>query len=572
MNRLQLRPFQQDCYNILFNDIMTWSGGDRRSAIVIPTGGGKTIICSMLALTLWREHGLRSIVVTHQKIIARQWEQTLARLSAQYEAESAIMIRRSNTVGPPSVLIASVRRELPREVTQHYQLLIFDEAHHATANTWEPWFERFPNAYKLGATATPIRGDGTCITRVFGKIVYLIELRELINRGILPEARGWRIRTGVDLSTVPIIGGDYHQSALGRKVNTPARNAIVLEAYQRWGQGKPALIFAVDQTHADELAACFTQAGYPCRAVHSGLSDAEVDTTLDDFKNGRLHLLTSCRKLLEGYDVPRAEVAILARPFTQVSAKVDLVQAVGRALRRAPGKLYALILELVDDNHRSRPGTVAELFELPHDYDPQGASLAVAGNQFENQTRQNRIRAMIDSVEAELRRRHQLQSSYTVPRLSESVESFDVVRYIENAMGLPCISDGQHLYIALVDGSSVLIDQVTEGLFRVTYRSRQGRPNTLTIAETVDQALAVAEQRLRQICDSSVLDASRLNAPWRHNPHLPATPAQLEAIRRLADLEERLLHYLNRGEASDLLTSLIANQIFHHRPSNRSAR
>src|SRR5574337_783262 len=102
MNRLQLRPFQQDCYNILFNDIMTWSGGDRRSAIVIPTGGGKTIICSMLALTLWREHGLRSIVVTHQKIIARQWEQTLARLSAQYEAESAIMIRRSNTVEPPS--------------------------------------------------------------------------------------------------------------------------------------------------------------------------------------------------------------------------------------------------------------------------------------------------------------------------------------------------------------------------------------------------------------------------------------------------------------------------------------
>ena len=34
-------------------------------------------------------------------------------------------------------------------------LIIFDEAHHATANQWKIITERYPNAYIVGLTATP---------------------------------------------------------------------------------------------------------------------------------------------------------------------------------------------------------------------------------------------------------------------------------------------------------------------------------------------------------------------------------------------------------------------------------
>jgi superfamily II DNA or RNA helicase len=225
VSALHLKPFQRACVDVLRHDFACWHGADRRAAAVLPTGAGKTVIASQLLVELCGAQALRAVVFTSQ-LMAQHWLRHLQESAAPARRRT----NRAVTISPQvnrwtaeeQIVVASVfQPHLPWFSEQTFPLLVFDECHHAQAQTWRVWFERAPNAYKLGLTATPLRGDGICVTEFFDRILYLLDLRELIASGDLVDARGWRVNTQTDLSTVPVLAGEYEPSALGRKVNTP---------------------------------------------------------------------------------------------------------------------------------------------------------------------------------------------------------------------------------------------------------------------------------------------------------------------------------------------------------------
>src|SRR6516225_9028793 len=59
-------------------------------------------------------------------------------------------------------------------------LIIIDECHHVAARTWRQILEAYPNARRLGLTATPCRSDGRGLGNFFNTIVEGPQVAELI--------------------------------------------------------------------------------------------------------------------------------------------------------------------------------------------------------------------------------------------------------------------------------------------------------------------------------------------------------------------------------------------------------
>lgn len=89
-------------------------------------------------------------------------------------------------------------------------LIVIDEAHHATAETYRRVLDYFgvfvPGTRKLlvGFTATPERGDGLGLDAVFEEIVFSKSLPEMIKTGFLSPVAGYRVETEIDLFDLEI--------------------------------------------------------------------------------------------------------------------------------------------------------------------------------------------------------------------------------------------------------------------------------------------------------------------------------------------------------------------------------
>jgi superfamily II DNA or RNA helicase len=95
--------------------------------------------------------------------------------------------------------------------------------------------------------------------------------------------------------------------------------------------------------HSKNVAADFNAAGIPAQHVDGTTPADERRQAMEDFRAGRVLVLTNCNLFVEGVDVPALETCILLRPTRSLSL---YLQAVGRALRPAEGKT-AIILDHV---------------------------------------------------------------------------------------------------------------------------------------------------------------------------------------------------------------------------------
>src|SRR4029079_14564133 len=87
-------------------------------------------------------------------------------------------------VASVQTLIRSARRERwPRD---HFGLVVVDEAHHSLADSYlntRRYFDE--NAFVLGVTATPDRGDRKNLGRYYQNIPYEVTLLDLVQQNCL---------------------------------------------------------------------------------------------------------------------------------------------------------------------------------------------------------------------------------------------------------------------------------------------------------------------------------------------------------------------------------------------------
>lgn len=332
-----LRPYQIDLVNRARANFVR---GLKSQIICLSTGGGKTLLtASMIKSSLAK--GKSALFIVHRKELLEQSSAAFSSLEIPHGLIAA---------GEPEnydrkVQIASIQTLTRRLDRLRYEpdLIIFDECHHTAANNWAELFNHFDSSFKIGLTATPCRLDGKGLRDFYQDIVQGPSMNELIHQGFLSDYKLFA-PSNIDVSGVHTKMGDYIRSELAEIVDKPKITGDVIREYIKLAHGKRAAVFCISVEHSKHVTEQFNLAGIKAEHV-DGSSDREYrSAAIERFRRGETLVLCNVEIFSEGFDLPSIECAILLRPTKSVSL---YLQQVGRALRPAPGKDYAIIIDHV---------------------------------------------------------------------------------------------------------------------------------------------------------------------------------------------------------------------------------
>ena len=379
---LTLRPYQDECLRAILD---AYRRGKRRVLVALPTGTGKTVVFSSFPRFFRMKR--RLLVLAHREELLEQARRKF--LAADPALRVEIEQAQRHASDDAQVVVASVptlgrssSARLQRLSPEDFFLVVVDEAHHAVASSYLRVFDHFglrePDSRRMlvGFTATPYRGDKRGLGEVFEEIVFRRDLREMIVQGYLARIRGWRVSTSVDLDGVRVRAGDFVESQLAATVNVELRNEAVVEAYRRFAPGRRTVVFCADVAHAQAMADAFGSGGISAAALWGAMPREDRHATLAAFSAGELDVLTNCAVLTEGFDEPRVDCVILARP---TKSRLLYEQMVGRGTRLHPDKEDLLVIDVADNSRKHQLAGLHTLFELPVDLALHGEDAAEHG-------------------------------------------------------------------------------------------------------------------------------------------------------------------------------------------------
>jgi len=367
---MKLRPYQLELVN---GALDLWRQGFRRIAGVMATGGGKTpTAMSIAGLSL--DAGLPVLWIAHRTELIDQAIDKARQVAAgrrigrlqgrdkQYRAEIVV----------GSVQTAATKSTLPLLKTRRWGLIVIDETHHATADTYVRILREL-GAYDeggplvLGVTATLDRSDGRALGEVFEAIIEpqigLIDLIRHPEGPYLVPPRGVRVKIAeLDLAHVRRVAGDFNSGALGAAMSAAMAPKRIVEAWIEHAQGCPTIAFLPTVALSIEQAQAFTDAGIPAVHLDGTTPAADRARALDDYRAGRIVVLCNVGLFTEGTDLPSTSCVILGRP---TSSSTLYQQMVGRGLRLHPGKRFCWILDVTGVTGRHRLATLASLGGAP---------------------------------------------------------------------------------------------------------------------------------------------------------------------------------------------------------------
>jgi superfamily II DNA or RNA helicase len=329
-----LRPYQTACLDLIRAHI---KNGARSVLWQLPTGAGKTIGAAFM-LKRAMERGWRAWFVVHRRELIKQAH--CAFLAA--DVQHGIIASGFDGNGQMPVQIVSVQTVIRRlSQVRPPDLLVLDEAHHCPAGSWRKIVGEYPQAVRVGLSATPQRLDGKGLSDYFEQLVVGPTVRELIEAGYLSRYRFFAPSAPV-LSGVHMRAGDYAQDELDEVMNRPQIVGDAIEHYRKLAMGRRALVFAVSLEASRRIVDGFVAAGIPAEHVDGETDSALRDAAMQRLRAGETKVLSNVDLFGEGVDVPALEAVILLRPTQSLAL---YLQQVGRGLRMTPGKRDCVILD-----------------------------------------------------------------------------------------------------------------------------------------------------------------------------------------------------------------------------------
>ena len=337
---LTLRPYQHRAISDLR---LAFRDGARAPLLVMPTGAGKTIVMAEIMRTL-ADRGRSALVLVHRRELIAQTSHKLQLAGVDHGIIAAGIPGASAPIQIASV--QTLARRLER-VTTIPDLILIDEAHHATAGSWSAVLAHWPDAFRLGVTATPARLDGRGLSAIFDRLVHGPSAADLMFLDHLVSARVYAPTPRADLSGMRRRAGDYATNDAASRMDRPTVTGDAIDHYQRLAGNQRAIVFCCTVQHAEHVAASFLAAGIPAATLLGQSRDR--DRIVADFAAGDLQVLVTVDVVSEGFDIPAAGCAILLRPTASLGL---YLQQVGRVLRPAEGKTAAIVLDHVGNVHR----------------------------------------------------------------------------------------------------------------------------------------------------------------------------------------------------------------------------
>jgi superfamily II DNA or RNA helicase len=365
-----LRIPQQKAYEAIA-DHYSGTGADREIGLVLPVGCGKS---GLLAIAPFAVASTRALLVAPNLNIADQllkdltpshpkffYEKRGVLLAPPYPEPAEIRGKSSNLddLESADIVITNIQQLqragntwLAALDADFFDLIMFDEAHHNVAESWEALREKFPAAKIINVSGTPSRADGRLMA---GQIIYSYPIREAVEQGYVKRITGHRlnpeslryvrreddVEIEIGLDEVRRLGEEdagFRRSIVSsdETLSTIVDASIrkLRELRERSGEGRLKIIAsALNMEHCKQVVAKYAERGLRADFVHSkqdGKANEQVHAKLERHE---LDVIVQVRKLGEGFDHPFLTVAAVFSIFSSLS---PFVQFVGRVMRIIP--------------------------------------------------------------------------------------------------------------------------------------------------------------------------------------------------------------------------------------------
>lgn len=362
---IQLYEYQKDMLRQIEDAFVT-----HQSVMVqMPTGTGKTVLISEVVKREERRVKNPCVwIVVHRRELVEQIKETLERrLGTSLDAE-----REKSSV----IEVFSIQW-----LSRHYQefdeqptLIVIDEAHHAVAKTYEEVMNAYPNAKKLGVTATPCRLTKRGFTDLFEVLLCSHSIPKFIKEGYLsdfdyislnPNSEDQKKIDGLEKRAAD---GDYNIAEMQEVLDCKPSIGRLYQTIKDFASGKKGIVYAINIEHAEHIAEYYREQGLAAVAISSKTPKEERRRMIELFKEGsagdkpycaslslittvgqdetpkEIQILVNVDLFGEGFDCPDVEFIQLARPTLSLA---KYLQMVGRGLRVAKGKECCTLLDNV---------------------------------------------------------------------------------------------------------------------------------------------------------------------------------------------------------------------------------
>jgi len=363
---IKLRDYQKEALKAIEDNFQSKTS---RQLIVLPCGTGKTILMAAIAKT----YNKKTLILAHRNELLIQTDKKIHLFWPK--ASVGICKAQQNDISK-QIVVASVQtccreKRLSQLIKQGFEVLLVDEAHHAAADTYKKiiktlGFDTDKTKLLIGFTATPERNDKNKLGDVFDEVTFMRSISTMIKAGYLSPVFGRKILTTTSLDHVRTHMGDFMPGELSTVVNTPERNAFIVQKFLTYAASRKGVAFCVDVQHCQDLAAEFKAQGIKAAAIWGTMPGEARKRVLRNLKSGKIQVAVSCGVLTEGFDEPSINAVVMARP---TKSRGLYIQCIGRGLRPSMGKSDCLVLDFADNGHNlnsvmSLGKTIPEAIEI----------------------------------------------------------------------------------------------------------------------------------------------------------------------------------------------------------------
>ncbi len=316
-----LRPYQRDLVDKVQG---AWAEGYQAPCVVLPCGGGKSVIVAQITKNVI-ENGGNVLFLVHRKELVAQIYATFIRFKID---------------------IGRCRIEMVQTLSRHPEhipnpdLIITDENHHSLAKSYKKIYEHFKDSKRLGVTATPERLGGTGLKEVNDILIEGVTAKWLIDNHYLSPYLYYAPPVMEKMPKFHTRKGDYIQSEVTDFFRQKKVYGNVIKQYRKIADGKQAICYLPTVEFSREISQKFNNAGISSAHIDGETPSVVRNAIIEKFRQGEIRILCNVDIISEGFDVPDCECAILLRPTKSLTL---FIQQSMRCMRYKEGKTAIII-------------------------------------------------------------------------------------------------------------------------------------------------------------------------------------------------------------------------------------
>ena len=331
-----------------------YEAGEDRALLISATGTGKTYASAFAT----RELGFKRVLfLVHRNQIAKQalksyrkvfdGKVSMGMVTGKYQDHNADFVF-------ATVQTLSKEDTLSRYKKDHWDLIIIDEAHHSSADSYKKIMDYFTPKLWLGMTATPDKRDdnleGRNIYEIFNhQIAYEIRLQNAMEEDLLCPFHYFGI---TDLEVIADVGNSSEEKIENFRYLTSDERVLNVmkqaEFFGYSGERVKGLIFCSRIDEAKELSVKFNEKGWRTLVLSGNDSETvraeAIERLAGNEAEDALDYIVSVDIFSEGVDVPEINQVIMLRP---TESPIVFIQQLGRGLRKAEDKEYVVVIDFI---------------------------------------------------------------------------------------------------------------------------------------------------------------------------------------------------------------------------------